>query len=107
VGATYPAEMAALRQAMPEVNFLVPGYGSQGGTAADVAPAFRGDGLGAVVSSSRGVLFPFRPDDAAWEAKIEAAARAAVKELAPFSHRAAAAGSARANGQTSSSSSST
>jgi orotidine-5'-phosphate decarboxylase len=84
VGATYPAEMAALRQVMPEVPFLVPAYGSQGGKAADVAPAFRPDGLGAVVSSSRGVLFPFHPSDAAWEKKIESAARAAVNDLAPF-----------------------
>jgi orotidine-5'-phosphate decarboxylase len=86
VGATYPAEMAALRQTMPEVPFLVPGFGSQGGTAADTAPAFRPDGLGAIVSSSRGVLFPFHPSDAAWETKIEAAARAAVNELSPFSN---------------------
>jgi orotidine-5'-phosphate decarboxylase len=86
VGATYPAEIASLRQIMPEVIFLLPGYGSQGGTAADVAPAFRPDGLGAVPSSSRGVLFPFKPSDAAWEAKVEAAVRAAVKELASFSN---------------------
>jgi orotidine-5'-phosphate decarboxylase len=85
VGATYPAEIAELRQAMPEVIFLLPGYGSQGGTAADVQPAFRADGLGALPSSSRGVLFPFKPSDAAWEAKVEAATRTAVKELAPFS----------------------
>ncbi len=85
VGATYPAEMAALRQAMPEVVFLVPGYGTQGGTADTAAPAFRPDGLGAVVSSSRGVLFPFKPSDAAWEAKVEAAVRTAVKDLAPYS----------------------
>src|SRR5205823_13656133 len=37
VGATYPAELAALRRAMPEVPFLVPGYGAQRGGAADVA----------------------------------------------------------------------
>jgi orotidine-5'-phosphate decarboxylase len=85
VGATYPAEMAALRQEMPEVPFLIPGYGSQGGTAADVAPAFRADGSGAVVSSSRGVLFPFKPADAEWETKIERAARAAIADLAPYS----------------------
>jgi orotidine-5'-phosphate decarboxylase len=85
VAATYPTEMAALRQAIPEVVFLVPGYGSQGGTAGDAAPAFRRDGLGAVVSSSRGVLFPFQPADADWETKVEAAARKAIKELAPFS----------------------
>jgi orotidine-5'-phosphate decarboxylase len=78
--------MAALRQAMPEVVFLVPGYGSQGGKPDDVAPAFRPDGRGAIVSSSRGVLFPFRPSDANWEAKVEAAARTMIKELAPFSN---------------------
>jgi orotidine-5'-phosphate decarboxylase len=81
-GATYPAEMALLREAMPEVVFLVPGFGAQGGTAEDVRPAFRADGLGAVVNSSRGVLFPFAPSDRDWEAKVEAAARAAAAALA-------------------------
>jgi orotidine-5'-phosphate decarboxylase len=85
VGATYPAEMAALRAALPEVVFLVPGYGAQGGTAGDVAGAFRPDGLGAVVSSSRGVLFPFAPEDPHWEAAVEKAVRAAITALAPFS----------------------
>src|SRR5262249_59328416 len=61
VGATYPAELALLRQEMPGVPFLVPGYGAQGGSAASVAAAFRPDGLGAVGNSSRRVLFPFRP----------------------------------------------
>ena len=78
IGATYPAELALLRKALPEVIFLVPGFGAQGGTAADVAAAFRSDGLGAVVNSSRGVLFPFQPDDGDWEKKVVAAAQAAV-----------------------------
>jgi orotidine-5'-phosphate decarboxylase len=82
VGATYSAELAELRQLLPEVIFLVPGFGAQGGTAADVAAAFRPDGLGAVVNSSRGILFPFAPDDERWEAKVEAAARATVAALA-------------------------
>jgi orotidine-5'-phosphate decarboxylase len=81
VGATYPAELAELRRLMPEVVFLVPGFGAQGGGAADVLPAFRGDGLGAVVSSSRGVLFPFAPEAADWEAQVEAATRATVLAL--------------------------
>jgi orotidine-5'-phosphate decarboxylase len=81
VGATHPAELAALRSALPEVWFLVPGFGAQGGTAADVAPAFRADGLGAVVNSSRGVTFPFKPDDAGWEAVVEAAAREAAGQI--------------------------
>ncbi len=87
VGATYPAEMAELRRLTPDVIFLVPGYGAQGGGAADAAPAFRPDGLGAVVSSSRGVLFPFRPNDPEWERRIEEAARAAVAAIGPLSRR--------------------
>src|SRR5262249_2241610 len=78
VGATHPAELAQLRAAMPEVWFLVPGFGAQGGTAADVAAAFRQDGLGALINSSRGVTFPFKPDDAKWEVEIEAATRMAA-----------------------------
>jgi orotidine-5'-phosphate decarboxylase len=82
VGATYPAELAALRQALPEVIFLVPGFGAQGGTAADVAAAFRPDGLGAVVNSSRGILFPFAPEAGDWERQVEAAARSTAAALA-------------------------
>jgi orotidine-5'-phosphate decarboxylase len=82
VGATYPAELAELRKALPEVIFLVPGFGAQGGTADDVAAAFRADGLGAVVNSSRGVLFPFRPDDHRWADKVREAARSTAAALA-------------------------
>jgi orotidine-5'-phosphate decarboxylase len=84
VGATYPAEMALLRKELPEVFFLVPGFGTQGGGAEDVRPAFRADGSGAIVNSSRSVLFPFAPDDADWEARIVAAAKAAIAQLAPL-----------------------
>ena len=81
VGATHPKELAELREAMPDVWLLVPGYGAQGGTAADVKAAYRADGLGAIVNSSRGVTFPFHPDDPDWEAKIVAAAQKAAAEL--------------------------
>lgn len=57
VGATYPAEAATLRKRMPRSFFLVPGFGAQGGTAADVLPCFDAHGLGALVSSSRGILY--------------------------------------------------
>lgn len=83
VGATHPRELAELRAAMPDVWLLVPGYGAQGGTAADVKVAYRADGLGAIVNSSRGVTFPFHPDDADWEAKVTAAAQKAAAELKP------------------------
>jgi orotidine-5'-phosphate decarboxylase len=82
VGATYPAELTQLRQMLPEVVFLVPGFGAQGGTATDVLPAFRRDGLGAVVNSSRGITFPFKPDERDWESKVEAATKATIAALA-------------------------
>ena len=81
VGAAPPRELAELREAMPKVWLLVPGYGAQGATAADVKAAYRADGLGAVVNSSRGVTFPFKPDDPDWESKITDAARRASAEL--------------------------
>lgn len=56
VGATYPEEMKALRRIMDKVFFLVPGYGAQGGTAKDIVESFNDDGLGAVISSSRGII---------------------------------------------------
>jgi orotidine-5'-phosphate decarboxylase len=82
VGATYPAELAALRQALPEVLFLVPGFGAQGGSAADVLPALRADRLGAVINSSRGITFPFSPSAPDWERRIENATRSAISALA-------------------------
>jgi orotidine-5'-phosphate decarboxylase len=81
VGATHPKELAELRAAMPNVWFLVPGYGAQGGTAADVKAAYLPSGLGAIVNSSRGVTFPFKPDDPDWESKIVEAAKKAQAEL--------------------------
>lgn len=81
VGATHPKELAELRAAMKEVWFLVPGYGAQGATAADVQAAYLPNGLGAIVNSSRGITFPFQPDDPDWESKIAAAARRAQAEL--------------------------
>lgn len=81
VGATHPAELHDIRSALPHVWFLVPGYGVQGGTAAGVKAAFRPDGLGAVVNSSRGITFCFRPDEADWESKVRTAAENAQAEL--------------------------
>lgn len=81
VGATSPAELSHLRTIMPLVPFLVPGYGAQGGSAADCQGAFQQNGMGAVINSSRGILFPFKPDDPQWEQKVEAAARTSAEEL--------------------------
>ncbi|WP_029630834.1 orotidine-5'-phosphate decarboxylase [Zavarzinella formosa] len=81
VGATQPKELAELREKMPGVWFLVPGYGAQGGSASDVAAAFDKNGLGAIVNSSRGITFPFKPDETNWEAAVVNATQKAVHEL--------------------------
>ncbi|TWT93448.1 Orotidine 5'-phosphate decarboxylase [Botrimarina colliarenosi] len=83
VGATYPEQLAELRAAMPHTWFLVPGFGAQGGAATDVAGGFAADGLGAVVNSSRGVIFAYekRPHADGWQAAVRVAAEEAVQQL--------------------------
>jgi orotidine-5'-phosphate decarboxylase len=61
IGATFPAEGRRLRALMPRAMILVPGYGAQGGSAKAAAECFNDDGLGAVVSSSRGITYGFDP----------------------------------------------
>lgn len=81
IGATSPKELEELRGIMPQVPFLVPGYGAQGGTAKDCQAAFNKQGYGAVVNSSRGILYPFEPAEKEWEKKVQQAAQAAADEL--------------------------
>lgn len=78
VGATYPGELAKLRQLMPRTPFLVPGYGAQGGTAQDVVPAFDDTGYGALINSSRAIMYAYEkePDLSRQEAQARAAEQA-------------------------------
>ena len=62
VGATYPEMGEVLREIMPKAYILVPGYGAQGGTAAELKPFFNKDGLGAIVNSSRGIVAAYTQD---------------------------------------------
>ena len=71
VGATRPALVAGLREAHPDVPFLVPGVGAQGGSAADVLDANAGGPL--LVNSSRAILYASGGADFA-EAARDAAA---------------------------------
>ena len=59
VGATFPAEAEKLRRRMPKAIILVPGYGAQGGTAADTIPSFNTDKLGALVHAARSITFSY------------------------------------------------
>jgi orotidine-5'-phosphate decarboxylase len=75
VGATYPEELARLRQIAPDLPFLIPGIGAQGGSLeAAVACGPTGDGLGPVINSSRGIIYASSGPDFA-----EAARAAAIK----------------------------
>ena len=62
VGATYPEQGRILRVIMPKAFILVPGYGAQGGKGADLAHFFNEDGLGAIVSSSRGIIAAYQQE---------------------------------------------
>jgi len=58
VGATFPREMADLRRAHPELSFLVPGIGSQGGDLdATLSAGLDARGAGLLISSSRGIIY--------------------------------------------------
>lgn len=60
VGATHPTEAKELRDMLPNTFFLVPGYGAQGATAKDIVVNFDSKGGGAVVNSSRGLMFAYK-----------------------------------------------
>ena len=62
VGATYPEMGKVLRKVMPKSFILVPGYGAQGGKAADLVHYFNEDRLGAIVNSSRGIIAAYKQD---------------------------------------------
>ncbi|MBL4694245.1 orotidine-5'-phosphate decarboxylase [Candidatus Gracilibacteria bacterium] len=81
VGATYPQQAKELRRMMPNSIFLVPGYGAQGGGAEDVKPCFNKDGLGAIVNSSRGIIFAYEKLEGFAPEAFADAARQACEEM--------------------------
>lgn len=59
VGATFPKELKTIRNIVKNSFILIPGYGTQGATAEDVKYGFDKKGLGAIVNSSRGIMFAY------------------------------------------------
>lgn len=73
VGATYPAELAQVRELCPEMPILIPGVGAQEGVLKEsVLSGTDSRGRRAVISASRGVIYASTGSDFA-----EAARRAA------------------------------
>jgi orotidine-5'-phosphate decarboxylase len=70
IGATHPSELAALRAAYPETPFLIPGIGTQGGSARETAGA---NGTGpAVFNVSRAILYGHTGDELAHNVRQKA-----------------------------------
>ena len=59
IGGTHTEEASAIRAAYKNTFFLIPGYGAQGGKAADIA-RYLNKGNGGVVNSSRGILLAWK-----------------------------------------------
>lgn len=75
VGATYPEELRSLRQNYPDMSFLIPGIGAQGGDlATTVSYGVDAQGEKTVINSSRQIIYASRGKDFA-----EAARRAAAE----------------------------
>jgi orotidine-5'-phosphate decarboxylase len=74
VGATYPEEMKQVREAVgPDMVFLVPGVGAQGGDVqAVMANGLGNNKRGLIINSSRGVIFASAKEDFAQAARAEA-----------------------------------
>ena len=87
VGGTYPEPAERVRETLPRALFLVPGYGSQGASAADAVRGFVPGpaGLeGGVVAASRSILYPEAgaTDNAGrWEAAFDEGLGMAIEEL--------------------------
>jgi orotidine-5'-phosphate decarboxylase len=82
VGATYPAEIEAVRRVAPNLPLLIPGVGAQGGDAiATVKAGWRADAP-IVVNSSRAVLYASSGRDFAQAARAEAVRTRAVLQAA-------------------------
>ena len=83
VGDTFPRDVARLRASMPKSPLLLPGYGAQGAAAADCMSAFDAHGLGAVVNSSRAIIFAYEKTAAGahWPDAIRDAALRARDDL--------------------------
>jgi orotidine-5'-phosphate decarboxylase len=73
VGATYPAELAAVRALVGDMAILVPGVGAQGGdVAAVIGNGKNSQGSGLIISSSRAILYASSGKDFAEAARREA-----------------------------------
>ena len=82
VGATHPEAVERARELMPRQILLLPGVGAQGGSASDLAPAFRDHPAGGLVVAARSVIYAWRERRGDWQQAVRAAA-AELREATP------------------------
>ena len=73
VGATYPDHARRARELMPTATILVPGYGTQGGSAQDAITSARKDGSGIIVNASRSLMYAYQKNPGLKPAEAAAA----------------------------------
>ncbi|MBD1371938.1 orotidine-5'-phosphate decarboxylase [Hazenella sp. IB182357] len=66
VGATYPQDASYIRSFLKHSLFLVPGYGAQGGKAEDLSCYFDENGMGALISSTRAIIYSYMQHHEDW-----------------------------------------
>jgi orotidine-5'-phosphate decarboxylase len=59
VGGTSPESSTGLRETYDKIWFLVPGYGTQGASAADCIRFCKNDGTGALITASRSIAYAY------------------------------------------------
>ncbi len=59
IGGTSPEETTVLRKKYDNMWFLIPGYGSQGASAADCIRFLKHDGNGALINASRSIIYAY------------------------------------------------
>ncbi len=92
VGGTAPKTTTELRKKYDRIWFLVPGYGSQGASAADCMRFCKADGMGALINASRSIIYAYEKpkykeqfgDD--WKKCVEQAIINAKADLANAIH---------------------
>jgi len=93
VGGTSGEQTTSLRTKYGKIIFLVPGFGSQGATAADCVRFCKPDGTGALINASRSIIYAYEDEKYKkqfgdnWEKCIEQAVIDAKIELSQASQQ--------------------
>jgi orotidine-5'-phosphate decarboxylase len=81
VGATHPRAVGEARRLMPQSVLLLPGFGAQGATAADVARAFTSGPASALVAASRSIIYAYRAEAGDWRSLAGGEAARVKREI--------------------------